>query len=381
MILQPMIRPASLDLSSLLTAMRGVLIGLVCGLFSAGLVLAGGLEALDLMTYDRILEWRGQRAPTAPIVIVAVDESSFAELNTQWPFPRAMHAEVVDRISAARPVVIAVDFLFDAPSLRGPKDDDALAAAIARAGNVVLGAGPMIDWQSSYVRFSLNWPIGSVGANAAAIGAINMQTDPDGRIRRASATFRSPDKVLPTFAGAVYRLVQSAEQRTAILPPDLNVLINFRGGRNTFPWLPYHDVLRGKVTPESLRGRIVLIGATSDLVHDMFGTPFARTGDMPGIEIHANAIDSFITGDYIRELPPVTSAAAAIFVSVAVAVLVVRLPMAGVPAVLGALVVMGAAGYCGLAVFGTWFRLVGPAVAMIASLIFSLGVVVGRNRT
>src|SRR5262245_14741079 len=98
------------------------------------LVVLGALEPLELWSLARFFELRGERPPAAPVVIVSIDESTFAELGIQWPFPRAMHAELIDKISAGRPRVIGVDLLFDAPSARGPEDDAALTLAVKRAG-------------------------------------------------------------------------------------------------------------------------------------------------------------------------------------------------------------------------------------------------------
>jgi adenylate cyclase len=98
----------------------------------------GALEPLETWWFDRLFELRGSRAPTTPIVIVTIDESSITEINLQWPFPRARHADLIDLISAAHPLAIGVDLLFDGPSAWGARDDEAFGAAIMRAGNVGL---------------------------------------------------------------------------------------------------------------------------------------------------------------------------------------------------------------------------------------------------
>src|SRR5947209_9979206 len=115
------------------------LCGIGAALFVVALVLVGPLERWELLWFDQLFELRGMRPPTAPIVIVTIDESSFQELNIQWPFPRALHGKVIDRIAADRPLAIGIDVVFDSESRFGPEDDAALSAAIARAGNVVLG--------------------------------------------------------------------------------------------------------------------------------------------------------------------------------------------------------------------------------------------------
>src|SRR5690348_4761374 len=124
--------------------LRGVgrkhLAGILAGLVVVGLVHVGWLESLENWAFDRLFALRGQHGSALPIVIVGIDESTIAELGEQWPFARAMHGAVIRKIAEGGPRAIALDFIFDTPSLRGPADDEAFGAAIAAAGNVILGA-------------------------------------------------------------------------------------------------------------------------------------------------------------------------------------------------------------------------------------------------
>src|SRR5207253_5749729 len=70
-----------------------------------GLVQFGLLETLEHWSLDRLFEWRGPRTPHLSVVIVTIDESSFAELNEQWPFPRAMHGQLLTKIADRKSVV------------------------------------------------------------------------------------------------------------------------------------------------------------------------------------------------------------------------------------------------------------------------------------
>src|SRR5207244_1303768 len=81
---------------------------------------------------------RPLRSPTAQSILVPIDEDSFDALQLPWPSPRALHGKLLDVISGGRPLAIGVDLLFPEPSARGPNDDAALGAAVARAKNVVL---------------------------------------------------------------------------------------------------------------------------------------------------------------------------------------------------------------------------------------------------
>src|SRR5689334_4004019 len=81
----------------------------------------GLLETVEYWSLEQLFEWRGPREPALPVVIVTIDESTFQELNQQWPFPRAMHGEVLRTIAEGKPLAIGIDIMFDSPSARGPK--------------------------------------------------------------------------------------------------------------------------------------------------------------------------------------------------------------------------------------------------------------------
>ena len=128
---------------------------------------------------------RGPRTPKAPVVIITIDEDSFAELNMPWPWPRALHAKLIDIVMRGKPAAIALDILFLEPSARGPRDDEALAQAIARSGKVVLAAGLSEVRESGWIKEKrdLNPPLPLLREGAAAWGPVNIITDRDAFVR------------------------------------------------------------------------------------------------------------------------------------------------------------------------------------------------------
>src|SRR5437773_1246803 len=218
--------------------------GIGAAAVTVALVHGGLLEPLETWSLDRLFELRGARAPSAPIVIVTIDESSNAELNTQWPFPRAMHGALLDRISAGGPLAIGIDLIFDTPSSRGPKDDQALGAAVARAGNVVLADAPRMDEQAFYRRVDINPPLPVIRRGAAGDAPVNVFYDADGLVRRVPMRVRVGDTTLPGFAAALHRVAAKAGLAVKPLPDAPEILVNFRGGPRTFPWMPYYRALR-----------------------------------------------------------------------------------------------------------------------------------------
>jgi len=345
--------------------------GVGAALFTLALLGSGALEHVELGALSRLFELRGAREPSAPIVLVTIAEDSFDELDLAWPFPRALHGEVVERIAEAGALAIGVDILFPEPSVRGPEDDTALGAGVARAGNVVLGAGMTVVEDRIGRRVDMNPPLPSIRRGAVAVAPVNMFGDPDGEIRRAPLVVG--ETRAPGFDAQLHRVAATAGLPVAPLPPVSEIRINYRGGPGTYPWVPYYRVVRGEVGPEVFAGKIVLIGPTSPVLHDLFATPFARGGDMPGVEIHANALETLIVGNRIRAVPGWVSAVATAVASLVGCALVLRfqaLRGLGVAAL-----VWGALTAGGLALFllrDVWVSGVGPTFGLVTGYVATM---------
>jgi len=78
------------------------------------------------------------------------------------------------------------------------------------------------------------------------------------------------------------------------------VLIPYGGGTGHIPSISFVDLLDGRVPPELLTGRHVLIGATADGLGDAYPTPTSgETSKMSGVEIQAHLLDALLRGDAI----------------------------------------------------------------------------------
>jgi len=125
---------------------------------------------------------------------------------------------------------------------------------------------------------------------------------------------------------------------------DGRMLVNFRRGVNPFPHYSISDIINHKIAPEKLAGRIVLVGATAHGLGDRGVTPV--DGDMPRVEIHANAIDNVIQGDFVRRSYEATEIAffAALLMGIAMSLGVAWLSAMSSAAV-GVILLVGYYGY------------------------------------
>lgn len=251
-----------------------------------------GLARFDRTFYDRVVTASAQHADASDIVIVAIDENSIAELG-YWPWRRAVHARLIDRLRSAR--VVAFDIIFSDANPAYPDDDDALARAIARNGKVVL---PTVVQHGGR---GMTLPLTQLARRAAGLGYINIYPDEDGVVR--SVTLRQTVSTIgaPTdhFLLAILAVAKTLQAPSPSVGQES--LIPFGRLPNRFVVHPYARVLDGTVPESALRDKYVLVGSWTTGMGDMFATPLSGTSTgTPGIEILANGLQAAIADEWIR---------------------------------------------------------------------------------
>ncbi|HEX6591114.1 MAG TPA: CHASE2 domain-containing protein, partial [Moraxellaceae bacterium] len=93
---------------------------------------SGALDRLDNRLGDFLLQHESaSRTPPADIVLVAIDQKSLedeklAEAAGSWPWPRAVHGELIDGLQAFAPRAIAFDVFFNEADRFRPESDAVL---------------------------------------------------------------------------------------------------------------------------------------------------------------------------------------------------------------------------------------------------------------
>lgn len=99
-------------------------------------------------------------------------------------------------------------------------------------------------------------------------------------------------------------LMDVDEETGAVQMYGEGMLINFAGPQAvTFNYVPYYQIRNDPARASVCRGKIVMIGAITRLLHDDWPTPFFREGRMPGVEVQANAVQTMLNGTYIGLAP------------------------------------------------------------------------------
>jgi adenylate cyclase len=366
--------------------------------------------------------------PSPDIVIVAMNDDSIKRLEPvvgRWPWPRLVHAAVIDFLARGPARVIVFDGLFTEHDTRrfdvageewtGAESDQALAESVAKAGTVVLGADANdegLEDASKQILVPLDGipalrarregddcveprpilvpPYPALARAARGIGHTYTILDSDGPVRRSVPFVRVGAYDVPSLGVAAATLL-------GVTPPDAQstfveevptpdgemvtscrALIPFRGPSqtpdrpNTFTQFSFYDlfyseqqILEGltpEVDPGVFKDRIVVIGATASGTFDTFPTPWGLVS--PGAEIHANIIDALLRDRRITPLDRWQG----IGLALGLAVLVGASAAAGSAWVTGivALLVGAAATAASIYAFswGLWLPLVAPVTSV-----------------
>src|SRR5258708_28404754 len=78
----------------------------------AGLTFTQPWEDIELKGFDSLSVATAPGKSALPITIVGIDEASFAQIGKQWPWPRSLHAKVIDQLAKSGALVIGIDLLF-----------------------------------------------------------------------------------------------------------------------------------------------------------------------------------------------------------------------------------------------------------------------------
>jgi len=284
-------------------------------------------EGVSLRSLDFMFWLRGEVPATAPVVIVAIDNESFEEMTEssgRWPWPRSAHGKLIRQIMKGKPKVIVFDVLFDNEDTKHPQEDPALAAACRASGCVILGAELVheVDKQFEYDRLAL--PNKVLISSILAPGLVNTPQDSDAFVRRAQLYRKVHEERYYSLASEALRkylgvgkgeintepgYMEFGPDRTIPLDSREMMLINYCGGAKTFKTIPYYQVYKGMTDPQVFKDTIVFVGATAVDLHDTFHVPFSWSPlaedrlalQMPGVEIHANVIDTVLNRRFIRE--------------------------------------------------------------------------------
>lgn len=264
--------------------------------------------------------------PDRDIVIVDIDERSLARMSAsvgRWPWPRSVHAELVEGLERQQPRAIVFDILFSDPDHARAAEDLYFADVIAASTNTYF---PMLKLEDGKPGTGI--PLSRFGA---ALGAVpGPHADPDAQahlvlplpamletgrlgthnaIAEGDGVVRTYPLYLDVGGWRIPSLPATLAQGLGFpQQPGDSIILNWHGRALSYSRVSYFDVYedfqkRQPARPAGeFKDKIVIIGSTANGLHDIRATPV--DGFYPGVEILATAIDNLKNANPLRAIPP-----------------------------------------------------------------------------
>ena len=301
------------------------LIGAVTFALVAGTRLAGGLERIELVIHDRVLNARaGLPAQTRSVVIYETE----ADLQRfGHPLTDERMADFLSRLDAMQPALVAIDKYRDLPI---PPGTEKLASALTDQTNVF--------WVAKYgtAAFDGVRPP-KVLEGTARVACADIIVDADLRVRRALVAIGEGNRACPSLA-YVLAATWLASQGTPsgfdparnhalllgnTLVPQLRAWDGPYAGADTSGYqiplglrraLPARytlsQVMDGAVPAEAIGGKVVFFGSSATSLRDFFDVP-ARNAledvSIPGVLLHSLIFDEMVDAAMQKDVFRMTS--------------------------------------------------------------------------
>jgi adenylate cyclase len=335
---------------------RLVCLALLIGIAALRIADFAPVEELRVRTFDtfQLIDPRVKMA--RPVTIVDIDEKSLAKLG-QWPWPRTRIADLVTNLTKLGAVVIAFDVIFSEPDrlnpdvaaetfrnldedakskLRALPSNDQILADAMRRSRVVLGESGLPEVVSELDKTVPVTGMAMLGGDpqkfmfdfsgllrnthvlesaAGGHGLITIKPERDGIIRRVPMVMLAQDQTMPSLSFEMLRLatgtdtiviksdplgIKSVAVKGLEVPTDRNGQLWIHFARyDPSLYIPAVDVLEGRVAPEKIARKLVLIGTSAVGLNDIKTTPVSAA--MPGVEIHAQVLEAALTKSLLAQ--------------------------------------------------------------------------------
>jgi adenylate cyclase len=345
------------------------------------------IELFELKVFDLFTRYSAPYQPDPRILIVGIDQKSL-DTHGRWPWPRDVIGQLITRLAGFNAKVVALDITFSTQADKEAKDilggvsviaektslrekapdfveeleklkkassrDEALAAAIKNAGNVVTGflfhgkdeaayaaeteeiKFPLIKpfrikqvqrdraSKDAHIWFTVsgaepNIPI--IQEAGVSAGFLNTWIEKDGVIRSHPLVMEHKGEFFPSLALSAALMYSGASQNSQVIfrdgmfagamsgdefipaDPYGRALLSYLGPDGAFPIISAADVMAKPLDDTAMRkrieGKIIFIGATATQLYDLRVTPFGYTA---GVEVQATAAANALSGGAISKM-------------------------------------------------------------------------------
>jgi adenylate cyclase len=257
-------------------------------------------QSVDNFVYDQLIRLRAsqKRGPSLDerILILEIDEGTRQQIKDPIALWLPLYADVLNAVYQSGASLVGFDII---PTY-APREKllPFAQTALTHPEQLIM---------VSFFDFGTNTEVMPADGIRALmgdqnIGIANLNRDDDGIFRRQTfADFKLNGETRPFFTRLLYERITNKTE----LPDE--ELTNFVGPPGTLPRVSFGQVVtwieqgdNGKLD-SVFRNKIVLVGGTARVDQDFVETPFPSSQPMPGVEMHANILNTLLTEQWLVE--------------------------------------------------------------------------------
>ena len=276
------------------------------------------VESARLKFYDYIM--LDQQIQSEQIVLVNLGEKSIEKYG-QWPWPRKVHAEIIDELYSGGAGLVGSTVLMPEPDRLGTDgvlqstlsqylvvlsqtvshDCSRKSESIRRTGVAVIGDGRASDYLPQYPCVLSNIP--ALQQQAAGVGVTSTLPEADGVVRRVPLLAQSAGEYYPAFALELLRVAagdpsyQAKINQTgveALRIPQFNTIKTDQYGRIFInPNYKFEQINLADSSAVDLNQKIVILGVTAAGIQNPVAT--AQGAQYPQ-QIQASILQTLLDG-------------------------------------------------------------------------------------
>jgi CHASE2 domain-containing sensor protein len=284
-----------------------------------GLRAMGTFQQLELLSFDQMIRWRPQQPIDPRLVIISISETDL-RIQNRWPLPDQTIATLLEKLQTQQPRVIGLDIYRNLPV--EPKENNGaerLAIQLQKPNLIAIqsidaekGTPPPPNLDPSKVGFNdiiLDSPDNVVRRNIFLANPPNSDQKLASFSLQLAVNYLQKDNIYPQssqinrdylqLGQAVFVPLQKNSGGYANLESGImQIMLNYRNSGNPATEVSLSDYLDGRVDPQLVTDKIVLIGSTASSLRDNFFTPYSSTLQenftIPGVYVHAQMVSQFL---------------------------------------------------------------------------------------
>jgi len=224
------------------------------------------------------------------VVLVAIDAKSLKEIP-QWPWPRSLHAKLIEKLEKAAVSDIAFDIDFSA--VTNSKEDEALQLALKQAkGSILLPAFKQVQTSNKNKTMMNTTPLPQFKEHAWLV-SVNIQAGRNGSIETMAYGHEIQDEFVPSMAAMLAGQYK---------PQAKSFFIDYSIQASTVPVFSYVDIINEKVNTNLLKNKKIIIGATATELGDNLYVP--HQGLISGPMLQILATETLLQNRQLYETTP-----------------------------------------------------------------------------